>query len=509
VYTTIHVDQRISIFSSSDVAKYHRNASQLINKVYILHIKQAQSKDQGRYKCVTSVKRGDQFVQRESTFNITFVNSCNDDAKYFKCTDAGEKCIVRSQVCDGYSDCLDGSDEAASTAGCVEPVTTTQNPQTTQKPQPQQPTIPSYNMRAVENEGVITVRWTPVKETESYQMIVTLPDGSNNTSIVQPSIFKLNKIISNAPYTFQVRPWKNLKKNTPGTFSRKLLIKTKPVKFSFNQFNMSIDENQTLSIWWERNNQTETDPVVDYYLDYALYKCKWENNPIEWMTNESLVSDVKVYGCFNETLNKTVRECNYKNHTIHYDHLNSLDNFTEIECVIESSTSEDAPTFVFEDLLTSDRYSYKVLVYQDGRIVNDKTHGNFTVPKYYPPVIVPIPDILTGTEYYGIACGILVVILAVSFIIAYYTEWDKMMNDLELKLAKIENEQHQKEMDKIRPETLLVASYINDQTNEPLRRGSGQQHMGGGQQQVGSSNTPLLGEQRRITSLQNEVPTRR
>ena len=528
---TLKSTNRVSVFTSRNVAKYVKNSIHDIKKVFLLEFKPVLIEDQGGYTCVALNS------QREANFRIIFTDTC--DKNFFKCSMKDDTCIVNSTVCDGNKDCDDASDESIN-AGCPYPdvpfnlhvvarswnqvklswnsvknaisyeIMNNENESIIVTPEksdaifdglrsgdmhqffirtesytgysnfstPVEVKTTLYsklkiprNFDGLDIEGVgIIVCWSYLQGAESYQVLIGFPDGSNKSVEVLTPDIVVKHVFANATYTFQVKQWSGFEY---GTFSETISVKTRPIQeITYPPMEMSIDPNGTISLSWKKPVISPAGYRINSRLNemtYVIQTCQMKAIYKKSKTNATLVSDVEIQNYVNTSNNNIKETVSLKNYTIHYikEHITFL-RYENTSCETTRREPSEMLEFKIEGLVADAIYRYEVLTYFSGRIVGQYTEGNFTVPRYITPDVPEPTETFTGVVIYGISCGILIIILIISFFLAYFCKWEKLMSDIAIKKARMTNEANQAEMDKSRP--LLIGSFINEQSRSTESR---------------------------------------
>lgn len=512
---TLVNNDRISMFTSDNVQKYVKHTNPGFKKLYVLEFDPILPEDVGEYFCV------DKNTSKVSKFRIMLVDKCGD--KFFKCSTGKDACVDNSTVCDGKKDCIDASDESVN-VGCSYP-SAPENfhsvarswHQVKLKWSPVEKvlsydvinndkeviTVPpsktslifeqlrpgetyNFSIRAksytgnsnfslpievktrlfytlkipmnietqyIEGLGIV-VCWWPLPDAVSYQVAVNFPLGSTEIFDVTEPSFALRSVTENGTYGFRVR---QVTEFDYGKYSKKTTMKVQVrnavEEDSSLQFSVNVNGNLTLHF---RNSFKYTSQIS--CISYSMEICQRMAVYREWTTNETLVSDVVIQNYYNATKN-TSETVSFKNYTIHYDmkHI-EFDRYDNISCVQFFS---DDMRFKVDGLVAKSNYSYRVDFILIDQMVGTLQEGVFTQPSLKPPV--GPPTIFTGVVIYGLATGILIVLLLLSFIIAYIVKWDKLMSDLAIKKARVAGAKKDAEMETLTPK-LLSDTFISDNT---------------------------------------------
>lgn len=324
----------------------------------------------------------------------------------------------------------------------------------------------------------VLITWMSSNDAQGYQVLIKYPDGTNSTADVTKTHFVLRKVMPRSIYSFRVRGWSGFEH---GPFSTKLYVKTLPKAVSNDgadtgSFNLTVNQNQTLLLKWNYSAKLPSSSgeyrrnTRLYELKYVLKTCQLEPVYFTWTTNETLVSDVHILNWVNQNNTVTKIRKTYKNYSIHYDkeHQRFL-YYRNVSCKEHErmTDTDDELKYEIDGLIIKDDYTYYVQLYFDDVLIEELFSGNFTVPRYVVYVAPVVMNIFQGVVTYGIVCGILIVILIVSFFFAWCCQWNLLMADVHSRKARIYNEREQAKADEVRPQ-LLTESFINDRTNEPL-----------------------------------------
>jgi len=306
----------------------------------------------------------------------------------------------------------------------------------------------------------ILLCWEDVEGATAYQVQTIFPDNANKTFKVSQPGFVLKNARSNSTYSFRVRQWTGLEFSK---FSQEFTLTTELEEETYREANISVDWNNTSTFFWEDTptqliDTNGTHPRLMCFT-YSIETCLRVPSYREWTTNETLVSDVKLLGVYNDQTNKS-EDIYVKNYTIHYDkHHILFVGYANISCDVVVS---DQLRLDVDDLIKDTNYSYIARIYLGSRDIGMYDEGWFTHTGYIPPVIV-FEEFWTGIVIYLVACGILIGITLLSFLLAIICSWERLMSDLAVKKDKMKT-QRQKEMDKKLKAKLLTDNYINSQT---------------------------------------------
>jgi len=302
---------------------------------------------------------------------------------------------------------------------------------------------------------VIATCWRHLPGATKYEVQTVFPDLTTESFNVSQPGFVLQNVEVDT-YKFQVRQWSGVHYSR---FSNQITVDVQVGEENTTEsmnYTVSANGNSTFT-WADSPEFGESNNCYTYTMEVCIRIEQYN----EFTTNESLVSDVRILDHFNEETNRT--ETLYlKQHTIYYDQPHRVFiGYANVSCQVVKS---DEVRFNVKDLVEGYNYTYLVSVYQRGDHLGILYEGVFVGIEYVAPVVIT-KELVSPLGVYMITCGILILLLVLSFAFSMATGWDRVINDVAVKKDKMRKKK-EGELDDVGRGKLLTEGYITEQAQE-------------------------------------------